>query len=113
MAPPVRFPYTPAGTTEASLMPRLSLTLTHAQRAVETAGLLETGAAVNVLPYPVGVALGADWAQHTTVISLVGSLGRVEAHALVLSRHRGLWRTYEPGITPRLIRKSRGRKGLS
>jgi hypothetical protein len=60
MAQPVRFPYMPAGTTEASLMPRLSLTLTHAQRTVEIVGLLDTGAAVNVLPYPVGVALGAE-----------------------------------------------------
>jgi hypothetical protein len=84
MAQPLRFPYTLAGTTEASLMPRPSLTLTHAQRAVEIVGLLDTGAAVNVLPYPVGVALGADWDQQSTVISLAGSLGRVEARALVL-----------------------------
>ena len=41
MAQPVRFPYTPAGMTEASLMPRLSLTLTHEQRAVEAMGLLD------------------------------------------------------------------------
>ena len=39
---------------------------------------------MNVLPYPVGVALGADWDQQSTVISLAGSLGRVEARALVL-----------------------------
>jgi hypothetical protein len=50
MAEPVRFPYTLAGATEASLMPRLSRTLTHAQHAVEIVGLLDTGAAVNVLP---------------------------------------------------------------
>jgi hypothetical protein len=84
MAQLVRFPYTLAGTTEASLMPRLSLTLTYEQRLVETVDLLDTGAAVNVLPYPVGVALGADWDQQSTVISLAGSLGRVEARALVL-----------------------------
>ena len=39
MARPVRFPYTLAGTIEAGLMPRL--TLTHEQRAVETVGLLD------------------------------------------------------------------------
>ena len=83
MAPPVRFPYTPAGTTEASLMPRLSLTLTHAQRAGEIVGPF-TGTAANVLPYPVGATLGADWDQQTTVISLAGSLERVEARAPVL-----------------------------
>ena len=50
MVQPVRFPFTPAGTTEASLMPRLPLTLSREQRAVEIVGLLDTGAAVNVLP---------------------------------------------------------------
>jgi hypothetical protein len=39
---------------------------------------------VNVLPYPVGATLGADWDRQTTVISLPGSLGRVEADAPVL-----------------------------
>jgi hypothetical protein len=68
----------------ASLMPRLSLALTHAQRSAEIVGLLATGAAANVLPYPVGATLGADWDQQTTVISLAGSLERVEARAPVL-----------------------------
>jgi hypothetical protein len=84
MAQPVCFPYTPSGMTEASLMPRLSLTLTHAQRSVEIVGPLDTGAAANVLPYPVGATLGADWDQQTTVISSAGSLGRIVARALVL-----------------------------
>lgn len=81
---PVRFLYTPAGTTEASLMPRLALTLRREQRAVEIVGLLDTGAAVNVLPYSAGVALGAEWDEQTTIISLAGSLGPVEARALVV-----------------------------
>jgi hypothetical protein len=50
MAQQVRFPYTSIGTTAASLMPRLPLTLTYEQRSVEVVGLLDTGAAVNMLP---------------------------------------------------------------
>ena len=84
MAQPVRFPYTPADTTVASLMPRLALLLSYQEHSVEVVGLLDTGAAVNVLPYPVGLALGADWNAHTTTIPVTGSLGRLEARALVL-----------------------------
>jgi hypothetical protein len=63
MAQPVRFPYVSTDTTAANLMPRLPPTLTYEQRSVEVVGLLDTGAAVNVLPYPVGLELGADWDQ--------------------------------------------------
>ncbi len=84
MAQPVRFPYTPAGTTEARLMPRLPLTLNYEQRSIEIVGLLDTGAAVNVLPYSAGAALGAEWDQQATVISLTGTVGSVEARALVV-----------------------------
>ena len=84
MAQPIRFPYMAAGTTAASLMPRLPLTLIYEQRSVEVVGLLDTGAAVNVLPYPVGLALGADWDQQNVAISLAGSLGNAEARALVV-----------------------------
>jgi hypothetical protein len=90
---PVRFPYTQAGATAASLMPRLGLTLSHGPRSVEVTGLLDTGAAVNVLPYTMGVALGADWDQPRATIPLTGSLGTVEARALVV------WGAH-PQLTP-------------
>lgn len=81
---PVRFAYTPAGATAASLMPLLALTLRHGQRSIEVLGLLDTGAAVNVLPYSVGLALGAQWDQQRATIPLTGSLGNVAARALVV-----------------------------
>ena len=84
MVEPVRFPYTLIDTAAASLMPRLPLTLTYQQRSVEIVGLLDTGAAVNVLPYPVGIALGANWDQQTVAVPLAGSLGSIEARALVV-----------------------------
>ncbi len=48
-------------------------------------GLLDTGATVNVLPYPVGEQLGADWDQQTTPVQLSGNLAAVEARVLVTS----------------------------
>jgi hypothetical protein len=65
-------------------MPRLPLSLIRGDRAVSVVGLLDTGAAVNVLPYSVGVALGALWDEQITRVPLVGSLGRAEARALVV-----------------------------
>lgn len=79
-----RFPYVSADNLPSSLMPRLPLTLIRDRNAVEVVGLLDTGAAVNVLPYGIGSALGAVWEEQTTTVPLVGSLGQLEARALVV-----------------------------
>lgn len=93
MVQPVRFAYTSLDNPQVSLMPRLPLTLSYANRFVDVLGLLDTGASVNVLPYPIGLALGAVWEQQRVNIPLVGSLGRFEARALlILASH--------PQLTP-------------
>jgi len=79
-----RFPYASADNQPTSLMPRMPLTLIVGGQSVEVVGLLDTGAAVSVLPYQVGLALGAVWEEQTTVVPLVGSLGQFEARALVV-----------------------------
>jgi hypothetical protein len=48
-------------------------------------GLLDTGASVNVLPYEIGLQLGAVWEEQTVPIQLSGNLARMEARGLVLS----------------------------
>jgi hypothetical protein len=89
----MRFPYLTIDNQPTSLMPRLPLTLTIGRRSLEVVGLLDTGSAVNVLPYHIGLALGAVWKEQTATVPLVGSLGRFEARALaVLASH--------PKITP-------------
>lgn len=40
--------------------PQLSFTLIKGNNSVEVSGLLDTGASVNVLPYDIGVNLGAN-----------------------------------------------------
>ena len=80
----MRFPYTAADNTSTSMMTRLPLTLSLGNRSVEVSGLLDTGSAVNVLPYNIGHRLGAVWDQQTTTVPLVGSLGQFEARALIV-----------------------------
>lgn len=80
----VRFPYSSMDNVPASLMPRLSLRLIRGNQSVEVIGLLDTGAAVNVIPYRLGLSLGAVWEEQTTLVPLVGSLGHFEARALIL-----------------------------
>jgi hypothetical protein len=83
-----RFPYVAANNLPTSLMPRLPMLLSLDDRSVEVTGLLDTGAAVSVLPYRVGLALGVVWEDQSVPVSLVGSLGQFEARALmVLGSH--------------------------
>ena len=79
-----RFPYTSVDNSPTSLMPRLPITLELGTRSVEVVALLDTGSTVNVLPYEVGIQLGANWDEQTVPIPLVGSLGRFEARALMV-----------------------------
>ena len=59
------YPFTVAASAlgEAGLQPYLPLTLTYHSHSLPVPGLLDTGAMVNVLPYQVGVDLGAVWEQ--------------------------------------------------
>ncbi len=48
-------------------------------------GLLDTGAAVNVLPFHVGLDLGLAWEQQTTSVQLSGNMAVAEARAVLVS----------------------------
>jgi hypothetical protein len=69
----------------SSTLPYLPITLTYTNRSVEAMALLDTGASVNVLPYELGLQLGAVWEEQTVPIQLSGNLDRMEARGLVLS----------------------------
>ncbi|HEY9604590.1 MAG TPA: hypothetical protein V6C85_23495 [Allocoleopsis sp.] len=71
------------GTPDA--VPSLPLILTYRNKSIAVAGLLDTGASVNVLPYDVGVRLGAVWEEQTTSVLLAGNIAPVEARGLVVS----------------------------
>ena len=82
-----RYPFTAVDPArgEAGLQPHLPITLTYQDRSVTISGLLDTGAMVNVLPYQVGVDLGAVWEQQTTQLRLTGNLAQLEARGLLVS----------------------------
>jgi len=83
---PQQFPYVARDPSlgNASLAPLLPLTL-FGSHSIATSGLVDSGAAINVLPYALGVQLGFAWDQQTRVVELSGSLASVEARVVVLS----------------------------
>lgn len=70
-------------------LPQMPLKLTYRDSEVEVLALLDTGASVNVLPYRVGLELGAIWKEQTTSVTLAGNLASVEARGLLLSANIG------------------------
>lgn len=81
-----RFAYTVTNNAigEIGLVPQLPITLAHQGRSVSAFGLLDTGSAVNVMPYHIGVALGAIWEQMTIPVQLSGNLAHLEARGLAV-----------------------------
>jgi hypothetical protein len=81
-----QFSYVPRDPSlgNASLAPMLPLTLTGRQ-SVSTSGLVDSGAAINVLPYSLGVQLGFDWDQQTRSVELSGNLAATEGRVVVIS----------------------------
>jgi hypothetical protein len=78
----------------AGSLPYLPLTLSHQSQMMNVQGLLDTGATVNVLPYQVGLSLGAEWRQQTTHVQLTGNLANFEARVLLVPATVGKIYTY-------------------
>lgn len=59
----MRFRYSTSGASqnEFDSLPRVPLVLCCESARVEALGLVDSGATINVLPYELGVALGAKW----------------------------------------------------
>ena len=68
-----------------SYLPFLPITLALRQRTVQVAGLVDTAATVNVLPYDIGQQLGAVWDAQTVPVQLTGNLAKEKARGLVLT----------------------------
>jgi ABC-type uncharacterized transport system permease subunit len=85
-APAEQFPYVARDPAlgNASLAPMLPLTLI-AGRSIVATGLLDSGAAVDVLPHSLGLQLGFDWDQQSQSVALSGNLAAVEARVIVIS----------------------------
>jgi len=68
-----------------SLSPYLPLTLSYQGENIVTSGLLDSGASVNVMPYQIGIQLGARWEQQTTKLQLTGNLANLPAYGLIVT----------------------------
>jgi hypothetical protein len=67
----------------------MPLILTYRNESREAMGLLDTGADVNVLPYDLGIALGAVWEAQDTIVELSGNLAHYEARGIVMNAKIG------------------------
>ena len=81
------YPFLPTNSAAGplGLMPLLPLRLELPPKAIAVLGLLDTASAVNVLPYDIGLQLGAVWAQQSTSVQLTGNLASTPARGLVVS----------------------------
>jgi hypothetical protein len=77
----MRFKYSTsdAAQNEFDSLPRLPLRLSQGDRAIEALGLVDSGATVNVLPYEIGLELGAVWDDSRAIIQLAGNLSNLPA----------------------------------
>ncbi|MGG6239137.1 hypothetical protein ACQ4N7_10920 [Nodosilinea sp. AN01ver1] len=64
---------------EFDSLPRVPLILRREGRIVEALGLVDSGATVNVMPYELGLQLGATWDDSRAIIQLAGNLGNQPA----------------------------------
>jgi hypothetical protein len=87
----VRFKYstTDPSQDEFDSLPRLPLVLQLGGQSVEVVGLVDSGSTVNVLPYEVGLRLGASWDDHKANIRLAGTLGNLNAMPLFVTAQVG------------------------
>ena len=73
----VEFPF-----SDDEALPTIPIILSYADSSVSANALLDTGSTVNLLPYDIGLQLGAIWDQQIVRLPLAGNLARVEARGL-------------------------------
>lgn len=74
-----RYSTTDPSQNEFDSLPRVPLVLHCEGRIVEALGLVDSGATVNVMPYELGLQLGAIWDNSRAIIQLAGNLGNQSA----------------------------------
>ena len=91
IAPAEQFPFVEMDPIvgAVSLMPMLPMIVSRGQKSVPVSGLLDTGAAINVLPHSICIDLGADWKLQTTPVRLTGNMQGIDARVLAASAQVG------------------------
>ncbi|MGG6269543.1 hypothetical protein ACQ4M3_32975 [Leptolyngbya sp. AN03gr2] len=87
MTNPTGFSYCPANATERERngLPYVPIVLIYQARSIAVNGLLDTGAAINVLPYSLGQQLGLIWEEQPLLEKLSGNLASFESRGARLA----------------------------
>jgi hypothetical protein len=83
----MRFPYSTTDPSQDAFdsLPRPPLRLRADSRAIDVMGLADSGATVHVLPYEVGLQLGAVWDDRRANMRPAGTLGQQSAMPVFMS----------------------------
>ena len=73
----IEFPF-----SDDEALPTIPIALSYANFSVSAKALLDSGSTVNLLPYDIGLQLGAIWEEQTVRLPLAGNLESVEARGL-------------------------------
>lgn len=65
-------------------MPLVNLQLSNGMNVVTVPAVVDSGAALNILPYDTGLSLNLDWNQQTFSLDLGGVLAGTQAYAVLL-----------------------------
>jgi hypothetical protein len=89
----MRFPYVPmsAGAIGSVDMPMLPIRLSNGPRHVDELALIDSGAAIGILPFDIGIQLGLNWHAPMPSVMLGGNLGRHVAKGLSLDVRIGVF----------------------
>jgi hypothetical protein len=84
---PKRFGYVEADPLlgVASALPYAPIMLQMGDRKVQVSALIDSGSTLNVLPFDVGLKLGAVWDEQIVPVRLGGNMAESEARGLVLT----------------------------
>ena len=82
-----RFPYIEIDPSlgTASALPYAPITLEREGNVANVSALVDSGAALSVLPYDVGLQLGAVWEQQTIPVRLAGNFAVSDARAILVT----------------------------
>ena len=78
-----RFSYTPIPGFSTG-MPFVEIHLSHNAREISVSALVDSGAALNILPFDIGLELGFKWEKQTFPLDLGGVLKNTQAYAVVI-----------------------------
>jgi hypothetical protein len=73
----IEFPF-----SDDEALPTIPLILSYADFSISVNALLDSGSTVNLLPYDIGLQLGAIWEEQTVRLPLAGNLASAEARGL-------------------------------